>query len=170
MRNSIGRELVEPGGGSQAPMPVARALASGGGAGVDFSRRRCDCNRTRHARHRGSSPSVSTPGFGVPTGVGSLGYGLRRFAARLRAPRLVPHSDEESSHVFAVLPRLGKGGAGAIGLNPLGRQVDTDHVGLGVRAFDTTVSARFSDLDILDDTSSSIIQPSQEGTGAQEAA
>jgi hypothetical protein len=90
-----------------------------------------------------------------------LGDGLGRLAARLGAARLVAHRDEQGGDVLTVLPRLGEGGARTIRLNALGRQIDTDGVGVAVRPFDATLCARFGDLHVLDYAPTRVVEAAQ---------
>ena len=166
--------VVRAGGGSQAPMPVCRALASGTGGEQPISRGEGATHRMGAAgvmppppargRGRDAATCRRRPAWAV------CGRRLRRLAPRLRAARLIAHGDEQRGDVLAVLPRLGECRAGAVRLNAVGRQIDADRVGVGVGALDAALRARFGDLDVLDDAASRVVEPAQERSCAEQTA
>jgi hypothetical protein len=97
-----------------------------------------------------------------------LGHRLRGFAPRLTAARLIAHRDEQRGDVFAVLPGFGESRAGAMRLNPFGRQVDANGVGIGVGSFDSPLCARFRNLYVFDDAPSRVIKAAKEGSGTEQ--
>jgi hypothetical protein len=116
-----------------------------------------------------ASPSIATARFAVTAGMRRLRDGLRRLATRLGAARLVAHRDEQRGDMFAMLPRLGKSGAGAIRLDSLRRQVDPNGVRIAVGAFDAPLGARFGNLHILDYAPSRVVESAQESPGTEQS-
>ena len=94
---------------------------------------------------------------------------LRRLAARLRAARLVAHRDEERRDVFAMLPRFGERGTGAIRLDAFGSEIDAHRVGVGVRPFDPPLGARFGHLHVLDHAPSRVVEAAQKRPRSEQA-
>jgi len=102
--------------------------------------------------------------------VRSLGYGLRGLASGLSASRLIANGDEQRSDVLAVLAGLGKCGTGAIRLNAFRSQVNADSVGVGVRALDPALRARFGDLHVFHDPPSGVVEAAQERSSTEQTA
>jgi len=171
-----GSKLVRPGWGepcTDSGCSSAR-LRRGSGEVARRLREPRDAAATRHAPASapttGSPPPIAPPRFAVASGVGGLGYRLRSFAPGLSAPRLVSDGDEECGHVFAMLSRLVERWAGAVRLDAFRGQVDAHGVGIGVRSFDPAVGARFSDLYVLDDAPTGVVEAAQKCPCSKQAA
>jgi len=108
----------------------------------------------------------------APAGVGRLRHhGWEgRLAPRLRPAGLVADADEERRHVLAVLAALGEGGAGAVALDAVGRELDRHGVRLGVGGAHGAARAHVVDLDVLDDAAAEVLQAAEEGARAEQPA
>jgi len=95
---------------------------------------------------------------------------LRGIPARLGPARLVSNGDEKCCHVFTMLPSLGEGWAGTIGLNALGREIDTHRVRVGIRSLDAAVGAGVLNLYVFDDPTPSVVEAPQERSCAEQPA
>jgi hypothetical protein len=71
--------------------------------------------------------------------------------------------------MLAVLSGLLKRGAGAMGGDALSAEADRHFVRIRVRAFDSTVSARIVEVDLVHYFPFLVIQPAEKGAGAEQA-
>ena len=94
----------------------------------------------------------------------------RRLAPRLRPAGLIADADEQRRHVLAVLPALGVGGARALRLDPVRRQLDVDRVRLRVGGADGAARGHVVDGDVLDDAAAEILQAAEESSSAEQPA
>ena len=71
--------------------------------------------------------------------------------------------------MLAVLPRFGEHRAAAAGLDPLAGQLHRDGEGLGLVGPHATVRDRAFDRHRIDRPAAEILEPTQEGAGAEKA-
>ncbi len=94
----------------------------------------------------------------------------RRLAPLLRPARLVADRDQQGAHVFAVLSALRVCGARAAALDAVGRELDADGVRLAVVAAHRPARGHVGRGHVVDDSPSEVLEPAEEGAGAEEAA
>ena len=83
--------------------------------------------------------------------------------------RAISHGDQKCGDVLAVLVRLLKCGAGAVGGDAFATQPNRYLVGLRIRALHATLGVRFVQADVVDDLALFIVETAEEGAGTEQA-
>jgi hypothetical protein len=92
---------------------------------------------------------------------------LLRFATGQVGPSPVTHRDQQCRHVLAMLIRLLKRGASAVGGDALTTQANRHFVRLGIRALDAALRVRFVQADVIDHLTLLVIEATEERAGAE---
>lgn len=93
--------------------------------------------------------------------------GLRRVPRELRA-RSVANRDQQRGDVFAMLPGLLKGGAGAVGRDAFTPEPDRHGVRIRVGTLDLALRDGVVDIDVLHDAALLVVEAAQEGASAEQ--
>jgi hypothetical protein len=96
--------------------------------------------------------------------------GERRLAPLLGPARLIPDADEQRRDVLAVLAALREGGARAVRLDAVRRELHRDGIRIRVGRAHGPARAHLVDLDVVDDAASEVLEASEERAGAEEPA
>ncbi len=163
------RRRIRRGDDARAAQSSHTAADAGWGRGPTRPR---GWRRRLHLLRRPTPVPPAHPLQRVPARVRGLREhrGERRLAPRRGRAGLVPDADEQRRDVLAVLPALGEGRAGALGLDAIRRKLDADRVGLRVAGPHGAARRHVVDGDVLHDLAAEVLQAAEERSGAEQAA